>query len=90
MNQMNATVREVASNASSASTMSNETQGNAENGAQIVLQALKSIDQVHSVSMELKDDMAQLNEHAQAINRIMGVISVYRGSDQPAGTNARH
>ena len=55
--------------------MSNETRGNAENGAQIVLQALKSIDQVHSVSMELKDDMAQLNEHAQAINRIMGVIS---------------
>ena len=75
MNQMNATVREVASNASSASTMSDETRGNAENGAQIVLQALKSIDQVHSVSMELKDDMAQLNEHAQAINRIMGVIS---------------
>ncbi|OXS30334.1 MAG: hypothetical protein BCS36_11910 [Desulfovibrio sp. MES5] len=75
MNQMNATVREVAGNASSASTMSDETRGNAENGAQIVLQALKSIDQVHSVSMELKDDMSQLNEHAQAINRIMGVIS---------------
>ncbi|MFT4302312.1 MAG: methyl-accepting chemotaxis protein [Desulfovibrio sp.] len=75
MNQMNATVREVAGNASAASSMSDETRGNAENGAQIVRQALESIDHVHSVSMELKGDMSQLNEHALAINRIMGVIS---------------
>ena len=75
MNEMNATVREVAGNASTASTMSDETRNNAENGAQIVREALNSIDQVYSVSLELKGDMAQLNEHAQAINRIMGVIS---------------
>ena len=29
----------------------------------------------HQVSLQLKDDMAQLNERAQDINRIMGVIS---------------
>ena len=75
MNEMNSTVREVAGNASLASGMSDETRGNAENGAQIVRQALQSIDQVHKVSLVLKEDMNQLNEHAQAINRIMGVIS---------------
>jgi Methyl-accepting chemotaxis protein len=75
MNQMNATVREVASNASSASDMSDQTRANAENGEKIVQQALQSIDRVHSVSMALKDDMGTLNEHAQAISRIMNVIS---------------
>ncbi|CAK7028698.1 MAG: Methyl-accepting chemotaxis protein PctB [Desulfovibrio sp.] len=75
MNEMNSTVREVAGNASMASGVSDETRGNAEHGAQIVRQALQSIDQVHKVSLVLKKDMNQLNEHAQAINRIMGVIS---------------
>ncbi|MEG6503294.1 methyl-accepting chemotaxis protein, partial [Desulfovibrio sp. 1214_IL3152] len=75
MNEMNSTVREVAGNASMASGVSDETRGNAENGAHIVRQALQSIDQVHKVSLVLKKDMNQLNEHAQAINRIMGVIS---------------
>ncbi|WP_374288766.1 methyl-accepting chemotaxis protein [Desulfovibrio desulfuricans] len=75
MNQMNATVREVASNASSASGMSDQTRANAENGEKIVRQALESIDRVHSVSLALKDDMGTLNEHAQAISRIMNVIS---------------
>ena len=75
MNEMNATVREVASNASSASGMSDQTRANAENGEKIVRQALDSIDRVHAVSQALKDDMGTLNEHAQAINRIMNVIS---------------
>jgi len=75
MNQMNATVREVASNASAASGMSDQTKANAENGEKIVRQALESIDRVHSVSLALKDDMGTLNEHAQAISRIMNVIS---------------
>ncbi|NCB23465.1 MAG: methyl-accepting chemotaxis protein [Deltaproteobacteria bacterium] len=75
MNQMNATVREVASNASSASGMSDQTRANAEQGEKIVQQALESIDRVNTVSQALKDDMGTLNEHAQAINRIMNVIS---------------
>lgn len=75
MNEMNATVQEVARNASSAASVSAETRANAEDGAKIVQSALKSIDQVHKVSLELKADMAKLNEHAQAINRIMSVIS---------------
>ncbi|MFT4302643.1 MAG: methyl-accepting chemotaxis protein [Desulfovibrio sp.] len=75
MNEMNATVQEVARNASSAASVSTETRANAEDGAKIVQSALKSIDQVHKVSLELKTDMSKLNDHAQAINRIMNVIS---------------
>ena len=75
MNEMNATVQEVARNASSASAVSAETRANAESGAGIVEKSLKSIGQVHKVSMALKDDMAKLNQHAQAITQIMNVIS---------------
>ena len=75
MNEMNATVQEVAKNAGSASTASAETKQKAEAGAQVVEKAVHSIEQVHQMSLELKDDMAQLNEHAQDISRIMGVIS---------------
>ena len=75
MNEMNATVQEVAKNAGSASTASAETKQKAEAGAQVVEKAVHSIEQVHQMSLELKDDMTQLNEHAQDITRIMGVIS---------------
>ena len=75
MNQMNATVREVAHNAAAASTASRETKEKAHAGAQIVEQAVRSIEAVRHVSEELKDDMAELGEHAQSITRIMNVIS---------------
>ncbi|AMD90479.1 methyl-accepting chemotaxis protein [Desulfovibrio fairfieldensis] len=75
MNEMNATVQEVAKNAGSASNASAETKQKAEVGAEVVAKAVHSIEQVHQMSLELKDDMAQLNEHAQNITRIMGVIS---------------
>ena len=75
MNEMNATVQEVARNASAASAASAETRTNAEGGANIVEQALTSIGQVQTVSLALKDDMAQLNEHAKSITQIMNVIS---------------
>ena len=75
MNEMNATVQEVAKNAGSASQMSGETRHKASAGADIVRNALESIQRVHEVSLALKTDMAQLNTHAQAIDQIMGVIS---------------
>ena len=75
MNEMNATVQEVARNASAASTMSAETRAKAETGASIVDNSLQSIGQVHKVSMALKGDMTTLHEHAQAITQIMNVIS---------------
>lgn len=75
MNEMNATVQEVARNAGSASTASSDTKQKAEAGEHVVQQVVQSISEVQQVSLQLKDDMAQLNERAQDINRIMGVIS---------------
>ena len=75
MNEMNATVQEVARNAGSASAASSGTREKAESGARVVEKAVRGIEQVHQISLELKDDMTQLGEHAQAITQIMGVIS---------------
>ena len=75
MNEMNATVQEVARNASSASAASAETKEKAEAGAQVVGRSLRRIESVHQVSLELKEDMGLLNEHARSIDQIMGVIS---------------
>ena len=75
MNQMNTSVQEVARNASAASTASAETRTKAEAGAQVVERSLHRIQSVHKVSLDLKEDMTQLNEHSQDITRIMGVIS---------------
>ena len=75
MNEMNSTVQEVARNAAQASTMSSNTRSQAEAGADIVQRSLGSIKMVHEMSSELKKDMSQLNEHAQSISNIMGVIS---------------
>ena len=75
MNEMNATVQEVAHNASSASNMSAQTRANAEEGQKILNDAMHSIFQVQKVSMELKEDMGTLHEHTQNISQIMSVIS---------------
>ena len=75
MNEMNATVQEVARNATSASAASADTKEKAQAGSAIVEKAVHGIEQVRQLSLELKDDMGQLNEHAQAITQIMNVIS---------------
>ncbi len=75
MNEMNATVQEVARNAGAASVASVETKEKAQQGSKIVAQSLQSIEDVRHISGQLKEDMTQLNEHARDITRIMGVIS---------------
>ncbi len=75
MNEMNATVQEVARNASNASGASSDTRQRAEAGSQVVQDVVQSIGEVQEVSMHLKEEMEQLNAHAQAITRIMSVIS---------------
>ncbi len=75
MGAMNETVHEVARNAASASDMSVETKDKAAQGAEIVQRSLAAIEKVLEVSLALKNDMGKLNEHAQAITQIMGVIS---------------
>ncbi len=73
--EMNGTVRDVAHNAFAASEASTGTREKAKTGSEVVERSLHRIQSVHQVSLELKEDMLQLNEHAQDINRIMGVIS---------------
>ncbi|HZF61968.1 MAG TPA: methyl-accepting chemotaxis protein [Desulfovibrio sp.] len=75
MHEMNATVQDVARNAGLASGASLETRDKALAGAKIVQNAVESITEVQTHSLSLKEDMTRLNEHAQAINQIMGVIS---------------
>ncbi|CAK7053751.1 MAG: Methyl-accepting chemotaxis protein McpA [Desulfovibrio sp.] len=75
MNEMNATVQEVARNAGAASSASAETREKAQHGSNIVAQSLRSIEGVRQISGQLREDMGQLNEHARDITRIMGVIS---------------
>ena len=75
MEQMNATVREVAENAGQAALASAGTRASAEQGALVVRQALDSINRVNEVSERLKTDMDDLNARARDISRIMGFIS---------------
>ena len=75
MNEMNASVQEVARNASVASSASVETKDKAEAGARVVERSLHRIEAVYQASLEVKKDMGQLNEHTQSISVIMGVIS---------------
>ncbi len=75
MNEMNATVLEVAKNAGDAAEVSGSMRHCAEEGADIVRQVVKAIDDVQQIYGVLKQDMAQLGENARAITQIMGVIS---------------
>ena len=75
MEEMNATVAEVARNAGSASDVSAATRQKAEAGAEVVSRTVDSIRRVEEQSLKLKDDMRALAEQAQSIDRIMAVIS---------------
>lgn len=75
MNEMNITVQEVAKNASSAAQDSVNTKKKAEEGADVINKSVASIRQAHQLSLALKQDMAQLSDHAKNITQIMSVIS---------------
>ena len=75
MEQMNSTVLEVASSAASASEVSAQARQKAQDGAHVVRQAVSEINGVYEVSLALKEDMAQLAEHAESITNIMRVIT---------------
>ncbi len=75
MEQMSSVVIEVSRNASSAAELSADARQKAEEGADVVLDVTRSIRSVQEQSRQLKEDMQALGQHAQAVNRIMGVIS---------------
>lgn len=75
MEEMNSTVQDVSRNAGTASDASISTREKAAEGAKIVRKAVERIQLVQSDSLQLKQDMATLGQHAQSINQIMNVIS---------------
>jgi len=75
MEEMNATVLEVARNASQAAETSDNARRKAQEGASVVAEVVSEIGLVERQAEELKDDMTKLGAQADAIGRIMNVIS---------------
>jgi len=75
MEQMNATVLEVARNASEAAESAGQAQGKAREGAEIVIESVAAIGQVSRVSEQLRQNMNELGSQAQSIGQVMNVIS---------------
>ena len=75
MEEMNATVMEVARNASQAADTSAQARNHAENGAQVVGKVVEGIMETQKETMALKQDMSTLGNQANAIGQIINVIS---------------
>jgi len=75
MEEMTATVLEVARNASQAAETSENARKKAQEGADIVGQVVKGIDVVDRQAQDLKQDMALLGKQAEGIGQILNVIS---------------
>ncbi|OLN26898.1 hypothetical protein DVDV_2415 [Desulfovibrio sp. DV] len=75
MEEMNATVLEVARNASSAATSAAEAKDKAVIGARGVRSAVESIESIRQRILELKESMTRLGQQADSIGHIMNVIS---------------
>ena len=75
MEQMNATVGEVARNAGSAAESATITRENAEEGAKIVTGVVTAIGDVDQKTAQLKASLNKLGERAQGIGQIMTVIT---------------
>ncbi|GAU09283.1 methyl-accepting chemotaxis protein [Desulfoplanes formicivorans] len=73
--QMNATVLEVAKNASRASLASKEAKQNALTGKEVVARAVDSINKVHKQAQTMKSNLDKLGSEADGIGQILNVIS---------------
>jgi methyl-accepting chemotaxis protein len=75
MEEMNATVLEVAKSASQGADSSADARAKALEGAKIVAQVVAGIGSVQAVSFTMKEDMGELGKQAEGIGAIMNVIS---------------
>ena len=75
MEEMNATVLEVAKNAGNTASVSEQAKAKAQDGADIVQQVIGGMERIRAGSEELRADMAELSRKAAAISTIMDVIS---------------
>ncbi len=74
MEEMNATVLEVAKNASQAAEASDQARTKAVDGAKVVSASVAAINTVQSQAQEMKSNLDQLGRQAEQIGRIMTVI----------------
>ena len=77
MEEMNATILEVAKNSSQAAENADNARGKAQDGAEIVTRSIQSINMVQEMAVSLKENMDQLGEQAEAIGQIMNVTVSY-------------
>ncbi len=75
MEEMNATVLEVARNAGQASEQADEARNRAQHGADMVNKVIEAIRQVNAVASELQNNMEELGAQAESIGGVMNVIS---------------
>ena len=75
MEEMNATVYEVARNAGSAAESADDAKSNAEKGSQVVSSVLGAITDVNAKTSQLTASLNELGKQAQGIGQVMGVIS---------------
>ena len=75
MEEMNATVMEVARSASDASQQAESTRGKAEEGFHLVHQVVTAIEEVNTAAMEMQKNMEELGRQAESIGGVMNVIS---------------
>lgn len=73
--QMNATVLEVARNAANAADVSDKARHEAEDGQRIVAEVIADISSLEEQASKLSEDMDALGKQADSIGNIMGVIS---------------
>ncbi|QJB55022.1 bacteriohemerythrin [Pseudodesulfovibrio sp. zrk46] len=75
MEEMNATVLEVANNASNAAEAAARARENAQTGAEGVRQAVTSIDAIKDQILDLNESMSELGQQAESIGHIMNVVT---------------
>ncbi|WP_243438572.1 methyl-accepting chemotaxis protein [Fundidesulfovibrio soli] len=75
MEEMNATVMEVARNASRAAETTEKAKDRAESGSKVVSRVVDGIGQVQTQALGMKEDMSLLGKQAEGIGQVMNVIS---------------
>ncbi len=75
MEEMNATVLEVAQNAGAAANLAEQAMSKAREGADVVTGVQTSVGQVHTITAHLQEQMGQLGHQAEDIGRVLTVIN---------------
>ena len=75
MEEMNASVLEIAHNASQTAATSTRAHSKAQNGATVVEHVIKGIGEVRSIAVDLKAQMTELGVQSDGIGQILNVIS---------------